>query len=66
MSCHGTRYAVEVGRPTTAGLELVRCLVERCIAGGAGVDAFLGHMLVIFACERRFSALFSQDAELFC
>lgn len=66
MSCHSARYAVEVRRPATAGLKLVRCLVERGVAGCAGVDALFRHVLVIFASEGGFSALFSQDAELLC
>lgn len=66
MSCHSARYAVEVGRPATARLELMSCFIEWCVAGGAGVYALFGHMLIIFASEGRFSALFSQDAELFC
>jgi hypothetical protein len=66
VSCHCARYAIEVGRPTTAGLKFVRRLVERGVACGAGVDTLFGHVLVIFAGGWRFSALFSQDSELFC
>ena len=41
------------------------CFVEGCIAGGAGVDAAGGHVLVVFAGEGRFGTFFSDDAELF-
>lgn len=66
VSCHCAWYAVEVCWPATARLELMSRLVQRGVAGGASVDAFFGHMLVIFASEWRLGALFSQNAELFC
>jgi hypothetical protein len=39
--------------------------VEGSVAGGAGVDACGGHVLVIFAGEGSFGAFFAEDAELF-
>ena len=66
MSRHRTRNVIEIRRPATAGLELVGRFVERGIAAGAGVDAVRGCVLVIFAGEGRFGALFAEDAELFC
>ena len=66
VSFHCARYTVEVRRPTTAGLEFVSRLVQRGIAGRAGIYAFLRRMLVVFASEWCFGALFSQDTELLC
>lgn len=63
-SRHGAWDVVEVCRPSTARLEFVVCLVERRIAGGAGIDTLFRHMLVIFSSEWSFSALFAEDAEL--
>ena len=65
MPLHSTWNAVEIGRPTTAGFELVCGFVQRRIASSAGVDAGFGHVLVIFASEWRFGAFFADDAELF-
>ena len=58
--------AIEICRPSTARLELVRGFVERGIAGGAGVDAGGGHVLVVFPSVRRFGAFFAEDTELLC
>ena len=66
MSCHCAWYAVEVRWPATARFEFVSCLIERGVAGGASIDALLGHMFIICASEGRLGAFFSQDAELFC
>jgi len=66
VPCHSARYAVEVGRPATARLEFMCRLIERGVACSAGVNTLFGHVLVIFAGEWRFSALFSQDSKLFC
>lgn len=65
MAGHSPWDGVEVRRPAAAGLELVACLVQRRITGGAGVDAGAGHVLVEFARVRGFGALFAEDAELF-
>lgn len=66
MSRHGAGDIVEVCGPSTAGFELVVGFVEGRVAGGAGVDAGFGHVLVVFARERRFGAFFADYAELFC
>jgi hypothetical protein len=39
--------------------------IERRVAARAGVDALLGHVLVVFASVWRFGSLLSQHAELF-
>lgn len=65
MSCHRARDRVEVGRPATAGFELVRCLVERSGAGGARVDPVRRHVLVVGARVGGFGALFAKNTELF-
>lgn len=66
MSRHSARQAVEVGGPSAARFKLMICLVEWCIAPSASVDALRGHVLIVFACEGSFGALFAEDAELFC
>ena len=66
MAGDGAGDAVEVRGPATAGLEFVVGLVQRCVAGGAGVDARRRLVLVVLACEGGFGALFSEDAELLC
>lgn len=66
MSPHGTRDAVEVGRPAAPGVELLLRRVEGRGAGGAGVDACAGGMLVVLAAARRLGTFFAEDAELFC
>lgn len=58
--------AVEVRGPAATGLEFVVRLVEGCVACRARVDALAGHVLVVFAREGGFGALFAEDAELFC
>lgn len=65
VSRHGAWDAVEVGRPSTAGLEFVGCLVKWCVASGAGVDTLFGHVLIVFSSERGFGSLLAQDAKLF-
>ena len=64
LSRHGAWDVVEVCRPSTARLEFVVCLVERCIAGGAGIYSLFRHMLVVFPGKRSFSTLFAEDTEL--
>ena len=64
VSRHSAGDVIEVRRPSAAGLELVGGFVERGVAGGAGVDALGGHVLVIFAGEWGFGALVAEDAEL--
>jgi hypothetical protein len=39
--------------------------VERRVTAGASVDAFVGIVLVVFASKWGFSALLSEDTELF-
>lgn len=63
---HGAGNAVKVSRPSAAGLELVRGLVQRRSATSAGVDASVWLMLVIFACAGGFCSLFPKDPELLC
>lgn len=64
VPCHGTWQAVKVGRPAAPGIELVRGLVQRGVAPGAGVDAGRGVVLVEFAGAGGFGALLAKDAEL--
>lgn len=65
MPRHGTGYAIKVGRPTAAGFEFVRGLVQRGVAGSAGVHTRVGVLLIEFMGERLFGSLFAEDAELF-
>lgn len=64
MTGDGAWKGIEVGRPATTTLEFVLCLVERCVASGAGIHALLRVVLVIFTREWGFSALLSEDSEL--
>lgn len=64
MSGDGAGDGVEEGGPAAAGLELVLGGVEGCVAAGAGVDAFGGHVFVVFADKGGFGALLAEDAEL--
>ena len=66
MPRHRARDAIEIGGPSAAGLEFVGRFVQRRVTGGAGVDAVGGHVLVVDAGEGGFSALFTEDTELFC
>lgn len=66
MPRHRARDAVEIRRPAAAGLELVRGLVEGCVAGRARVHARGRGVLVVDAGEGRFGAFLAEDAELFC
>lgn len=63
---HGAGDTIEVCGPPAARFELVSGFVKRGVAGGAGVDAGGGHVLVVFTGIRGFGALFAEDAELFC
>jgi len=60
----GTGDAVKVGRPTTAGLELMVCLVQRRIATCARVDSMIRGELIVLSGEWSFGALLSQNSEL--
>lgn len=60
------RDAIKICRPAAARLELVCCLVERCVACRASVGALLGVMLIKFSSARGFSSLFSENPELRC
>lgn len=66
MPRHRAWDAIEVGGPSAAGLELVCRFVQRRVAGGAGVDAAGGHVLVVSTGEGAFGALLAEDSELFC
>lgn len=64
VSCDSAGDVVEVCGPSTAGLELVVGFVEGCVAAGAGVDTFAGHVFVVGAGVGSFGAFFAEDAEL--
>ena len=64
MPRDSTGYAIEVCRPTAAALELVRCLVKRGVAAGAGVDASGRHVLVVLAGVWGLGTLFAEYAKL--
>lgn len=66
MSGDGAGDAVKIRRPAAARLELVVGGVERRVAACAGVNAFVGVMLVKLSATRRLSSLFSEDTELLC
>jgi hypothetical protein len=66
VSRDSTRDAVEVRWPSAARLELVGSFVEWGVAGYAGIDALVWHVLVVFASKGGFGTLFAEDAELFC
>lgn len=66
MSRHSTGDVVVVCRPAAAGLELLICSVQRCVAARAGEDALLGVELVVLAGKGSFGALFAEDSELLC
>lgn len=66
VSGNRTGDAIKICRPTAARVELVRSLVERCVACSAGVGALLGVMLIILSSARGFSSLFSENPELRC
>lgn len=65
MTRHSPGDAVKIRRPAAVRLELVLRGIERRVAARAGVDALLGHVLVVFASVWRFGSLLSQHAELF-
>src|SRR5947207_205392 len=65
ISLHRSGNSVEERRPTAPRREFVICLVEGCVAGGAGVDAVAGHVFVEFTGVGSFGALLADDAELF-
>ena len=66
VSGHSTGDRIEICWPSTATLKLVIGCVERRIAGGAGIDTGVGHVLVVLAGEGGLGAFFAEDAELFC
>lgn len=66
MSLHGARDRVEIGRPATARLELVVCLVERSIAASAVVHALRRVVRIVLAGAGAFGAFLTEDAELLC
>ena len=66
MPRHSSRDGIEVSGPAAPGFEFVVGFVERRGTGGAGVDAGVGHVFVVFAGEGGFGAFFADDAELLC
>ena len=66
MPRHRAGNGVVEGGPPAPALKLLLGGVEGCFAAGAGVDALLRGVLVVFAGEGGFGALFAEDAELFC
>jgi hypothetical protein len=64
MASYRPGDVIKVCWPSAARLELVISSVQRCVAGGASVDASLRHVLVKFAGEWGFGSLLSEDAEL--
>jgi hypothetical protein len=65
VTLNGARNAVEVGRPAAAGAEFVGGAVQWGRAAGAGVDARVRVVLVVFAGAGGFGAFLAEDAELF-
>lgn len=65
MSFHSTRNRVKIGRPTTARLELVVGLVQRCVATGAVIYTLRRVVGIIFTSARALCFLFAEDPELF-
>lgn len=66
MAHDGAWDAVEVSGPAAAAAELVRCLVERGLTSGAGVDALGGVVLVVRAGSRGLCTFLAEDPELLC
>lgn len=62
----GAGDGVEEGGPAAAGLEFLVGAVEGRLAGGAGVEALGGVVLVEFAGEGGFGAFLADDPELLC
>ena len=62
----GTRDAVKVRRPSTAGFKLVARFIQRGVAPGASVDAGIREELVILPGEGCLSPLLPEDSELLC
>lgn len=65
MSCNRPGHRIKICRPATTGFEFGVCLVERCIAGSAIVDAFGGVVRIEFAGAWGFGAFLTDDSELF-
>jgi hypothetical protein len=63
---NSTRYCIPKGRPSTARIELMVGLVERCVAAGARVHAGIGVVLVVCARAGHFCTLLTENAELLC
>lgn len=64
VASDSTWDVIEVCRPSAARLELVGSFVERSITSSAGVHSSIWHVLIVFAGEGSFGALFSDYAEL--
>jgi len=65
MALNGAGQRVEVSWPAAARFELVRSLVQRRGAPGAGVDTLLGVVLIELSGARGLGSLLAEDAELF-
>lgn len=65
MSLYSTGNRVKIGRPATAGLELVIGLVQRCVAAGAVINTRGRGVGVIFTSSRALCPLLAEDPELF-
>jgi hypothetical protein len=61
---NSARHSVPEGGPAAARVEFVVCLVERCLAAAARVDAGIGVVLVEGTGPGRLGALLSENAEL--
>lgn len=66
VASHSAGDVVEIGGPSASGFELVVCFVKRRVAGCAGIDSGIWHVLVVFAGEGRLGPFLSDDSELFC
>lgn len=60
-----TRHSVPKCRPSAARVEFMIGLVEWGLAAGAFIDASVRVVLVVLGRAGHFSALFTEDAELF-
>lgn len=61
---HGAGDAVEIGRPSAAGLELVVGPVQGRVAAGAAVHALAGVVLVVLPSPRGLCSLLTENTEL--
>lgn len=66
MACYRSWDVIEVCWPPAARLELLLRRIQRRVAGGAGIDASVRHVLVKLAGIGSFGTLLSEDSELLC